>query len=57
MSKWNKEPSGYLNSVSTLQTHEITNRRSQKTKLFHLYYITLLHEVFAPRKKQTKYLT
>ena len=40
--KWNQESSGYLKSVfSALQSHEIANPKSQKTKLFHLYYMLL----------------
>ena len=52
-SKWNQELLGYLKSVSTLQTHEITNHESQKTKLLHLYYMTLLHEKFLHQEKNT----
>ena len=41
----------YLKSVSTLQTHEITNHKSQKTKLFHQYYMTLFHDKFSHPEK------
>ena len=43
----------YLKSVSTLQTHEITNHNHKKTKLFHLYNMTLLHEKFSHQEKKT----
>ena len=54
MSKWNQESSGSLKSVSALQTHEITNHNSQKTKLFHLYYMKLLHDKFSCQEKEIK---
>ena len=31
----------FLKLVSTLETHEITNHKSQKPELFQLYYMTL----------------
>ena len=41
--------------VSTLQIHEITNDKSQKTKLFHLYHMKLLHKNFLHQEKENKY--
>ena len=41
---------------------DITNHKSQKTKLFHLYYMTLLYDKFSHKEKnknkysQNKYL-
>ena len=52
-----QESRGYLNLklVSTSQTHEITNHKLQKTKLFPLYYmdycIFLQYHIFASRKE------
>ena len=39
-------------SASTLHTHVITNHKSQKTKLFHLYFMTLLHDKFSHQEKK-----
>ena len=41
-----------ITSVSALQTHEITNRNSQETKLFHLYYMNLLQDKFLYQEKK-----
>ena len=38
--------------VSTLQTDEITNHKSRKTKLFHLYYMRLLHDRFSKQERE-----
>ena len=52
-----QESRGYLNLklVSTSQTHEITNHKLQKTKLFPVYYmdycIFLQYNIFASRKE------
>ena len=40
-----------LKTVSTLQTHEITNHKLQKTKLFSLYYICYCVHIFTLRKE------
>ena len=42
--------------VSTLQTHEITDHKLLKTKLFHLYYM-LLYDKLSYQEKKTKCLT
>ena len=51
--------SGYkpLKLVSTLQTHDITNHKLQKTKLFDLYYMTLLHGKFLHQQKKISYIS
>ena len=35
-----------------MQSHEITNHKSQKTKLFHLYYMKLFHDQFSHQEKE-----
>ena len=45
------EISGYLKSVSTLQTHEIADHKLQKTKLFHLYYMYYCMTNFRIKKR------
>ena len=45
-----------LKSVSTLQTHEITNHKLQKTFILSVLHAFFACYIFAPRKK-TKYLT
>ena len=45
---------GYLKLVSTLQTYKVTNIKLQKNKLFHLYYMTLLHDKFSHQEKTPK---
>ena len=39
----NQKSSGYLKLVSTLQTHEITNHKSQKKKVVS----SVLHDIIA----------
>ena len=46
--------SGYLKLVSTLQTREIINHKSLKAKLFHLYYMKILHDKFSHQEKENK---
>ena len=55
-SKWNQQLSCYLKSVSTLQTHEITDHKLQKTKLFHLYYMHYYIKNFCPKKRKQNIL-
>ena len=33
-------------------THEMTNQKSLKTNLFHMYYIKLLHDKFSHQEKE-----
>ena len=37
------------------ETHEITNHKSQKSKLFHLYYMKILHDKFSHQEKKMSY--
>ena len=40
-------------SFNLTQTHEVSNRKSQKTKLFHnMYYMTLLRYKFSQKEKK-----
>ena len=42
-------------SFNLTQTHEVSNCKSQKTKLFHnMYYMTLLHYKFSQKEKKRK---
>ena len=42
-------------SFSLTQTHEVSNHKSQKTKLFHnMYYMTLLHYKFSQQEKKKR---
>ena len=42
-------------SFNLTQTHEVSNRKSQKTKLFHnMYYMTLLRYKFSQKEKKKK---
>ena len=52
-----RELSGYLKSVSVLQTHEITNQKSQKNKVVSsVLYNMVAWQIFTPRKnKQNKH--
>ena len=36
---------------------ESRNDKSQKTKLFHLYYMTLLHDKFSCQEKKISYIS
>ena len=45
-------------SFNLTQTHEVSNRKSQKTKLFHnMYYMTLLRYKFSQKEKKKKSYT
>ena len=46
------ELSGYLKLLSTLQTHEITDHKLLKTKLFHLYYMHYCMANFHTKKRK-----
>ena len=46
-----------LNSVSTLQTHEIANHKLQKQSYFVCITCIIVCHIFARRKKETKYVT
>ena len=45
-----------LKTFSTLQTHEITNHKLQKTKLFSLYYICSCVSYFHTKKRKQNIL-
>ena len=42
-------------AFNILQTHEIINHK--KTNLFHMYYMTLLHDKFSHQEKNNQCLT